>query len=131
MPRKVARRRLKEMLHWTTSGLSPRSSNSRRQKLRAKNPRSSSISSGSMMKAPASLVSINRIGLHPRESNAGGFDDSRPRNRNNELPAAAQEWVLLPHYLLGDVPRQNQRVIRALTQQSFRRINWNARPGQQ
>src|SRR5688500_2088375 len=59
IPRSVPFRRFQDTLHWATSGSRRSASNSRRQKLRAKKPRSSSRRSSSTTYAPASGVSAN------------------------------------------------------------------------
>src|SRR5271166_7202864 len=62
MPRKVPLSLLNELLICTKRVSRPATSNSRSQKNRAKNPRSSSRLSSSMTKAPSSGVRTNRIG---------------------------------------------------------------------
>src|SRR5207248_7638744 len=61
MPRRVPRSRLSELLICTKRVSSPASANSRSQKKRAKNPRSSSRLSSSIRKALASGVGTKRM----------------------------------------------------------------------
>src|SRR3954464_2223615 len=63
IPLKVPLRELKETLHCATAGSSPCSANSRAQKARAKNPRSSRRSSRPIRKAPGSGVGVKRMSL--------------------------------------------------------------------
>src|SRR6266487_1238700 len=95
------------MLHCTRLGFRPWSSNSFRQKLLAKKPRSSSSLSGSIMNAPFSVVSMKIIGvLFVQQSHNSHFRDG-----NNEPTSSPPEFGLLTQDFLRKIPREQQDMI--------------------
>src|SRR5437870_6577178 len=107
------------MLHCTTLEFRPWSSNSFRQKLLAKKPRSSPSLSGSIMNAPSSLVSMKIIcGLFLQESHNSHFRDG-----NNETSSSPPKFGLLMQDFIRKIPREQQDMIGHRFQQFFRRIN--------
>src|SRR5687768_4449520 len=110
MPRTVPRAFVYEMLHCASEALRPRASNSRRHQERAKKPRSSSWRSGSTTSTPGSGVSAKVI----------VSEDARGGHGHDEGAALLEIGALLADDLVGDVPGQDDGVLRHLAQQRLR-----------
>ena len=84
MPRSVPLRWLKATLAWAMTGFSPCAANSFWQKARAKNPRSSSRRSRSMMKAPLQLgLGEDHVRWFLARHAARGSDTQRRSDRSS------------------------------------------------
>src|SRR5579862_8004049 len=111
------------MLHCSAQRASPRAINSPLQYVRAKKPRSSSISSGSTMYAPAIPAEMNLIFRVAPTRGRAPLNNAWLRNRHDESPAAPPVFILLPENLIGKIPREQQHVIRHLLEQLLRRAD--------
>src|SRR5947209_19266093 len=111
MPRRVPARRLKEALAWTKAPVRPRLRNSAASKVRANQPRSSTIRSSSMTQAPGSGDSLNL--MVPRSGAAtagGGASRQQPELRRpggEPAPPLADEAELLDDLVL-EVPGKDE-----------------------
>src|SRR5687768_9823050 len=76
---------------------------------------------GSTMNAPASFVSTNNIQSTHRDELSDKLHNSQLWNRNNEASATPAVLSLLRQNFIGEVPGQQQDVIRLVLQQLFRR----------
>src|SRR5688572_13764879 len=104
MPRTVPRAFVHEMLHCTRAALRPRACHSFWHHVRAKKPRSSSWRSGSTTSTPGSRVSTKII----------VSQDAGRGHGHDEGAAFLEIGALLLDDLAGDVPRQDDRVVRHL-----------------
>src|SRR6476660_3991041 len=111
MPRSVPRRELDERLHWSTSGLSPCSSKSLRENVRANQPRSSCRRSGVITKAPGRGVVSNFIVCIRRNASLTVF--ANLGNRHEKAPSPLAHVGELFHDLVLQIPRQDEDVTRA------------------
>src|SRR5947209_13321380 len=112
MPRRVPRRRLTEMLHWTSRDSRPRAANSRAHQMRAKNPRSSASGSRSITYASESAVSV-KITRRPRLDRHEGRVEGRHLVLGQPREVGAAEIIpqrrprALGVDVVGPAPRQH------------------------